>query len=345
MIQHLIDRYKRLRTEHFLRESFSGSYAFVGMGQHSLTNLYPILQYLGVQLKYICVTSEHKARLIQQRFPQTLVCTSLSNILSDDFVRGVFVATSPSVHYSIARQVLQSSKSLFIEKPPCQTLEELENLICQQHRYHSPVVVVGLQKRYAPAVQMLRRRLQHEHIISYDLHHRLGAYPEGNALTDLFIHSLDLAIYLFGSAELIAKSPLPGGSFILLLRHQHIIGTVELSTSYTWNHAEESLVINTQSGVYRLVNSQELFYTPKSRTLLGIPLEKISRHPLINSTLAASNRCVPTVDNNPLFTQGYFAEIHHFLQATEGHIPCDCPTSLKNLRDTYHLIGQLYKKT
>ena len=56
MIHHLIDRYKRLRTEHFLRRSFPGSYAFVGMGQHSLTNLYPILQYLGVRLKYICVT-------------------------------------------------------------------------------------------------------------------------------------------------------------------------------------------------------------------------------------------------------------------------------------------------
>ena len=345
MIHHLIDRYKRLRTEHFLRRSFPGSYAFVGMGQHSLTNLYPILQYLGVQLKYICVTSERKARLIRQRFPQTLVCTSLDEILVDESVHGVFVAASPAAHYSIARQVLQSGKSLFIEKPPCQTMAELEDLISQQHRHHSPVVAVGLQKRYAPAVQMLRRRLRREHIISYDLHHRLGAYPEGNALTDLFIHSLDLAIFLFGAAELMAKSPLPGGSFILMLRHQHIVGTLELSTSYSWNHADDSLVINTRSGIYRLANSEELTYTPKSQTLLGIPIEKIRHHPLITTTLAASNHCVPTAANNPLFTQGYYSELLHFLQATTQPFPHASPTSLESLRDTYRLIEQLYKES
>ena len=41
MIQQLIDRYKRLRTERFLAQTYQYSYAFVGMGQHSLTNLYP----------------------------------------------------------------------------------------------------------------------------------------------------------------------------------------------------------------------------------------------------------------------------------------------------------------
>ena len=241
--------------------------------------------------------------------------------------------------------MLQSGKSLFIEKPPCQTLEELEDLISQQHLHHSPVVVVGLQKRYAPAVQMLHRRLQHEHIISYDLHHRLGTYPEGNALTDLFIHSLDLAIFLFGPAELIAKAPLPGGSFILMLRHQHIVGTLELSTSYSWNQADESLVINTLSGIYQLANSEELTHTPKSQTILGIPIEKIRRRPLTTTTLAASNRCVPTATNNPLFTQGYYSELLHFLQATLAASPHASPTSLESLRDTYRLIGQLQKES
>ena len=241
--------------------------------------------------------------------------------------------------------MLQSGKSLFIEKPPCQTLEELEDLISQQHLHHSPVVVVGLQKRYAPAVQMLHRRLQHEHIISYDLHHRLGTYPEGNAPTDLFIHSLDLAIYLFGPAELIAKAPLPGGSFILMLRHQHIVGTLELSTSYSWSQADESLAINALSGIYQLANSEELTHAPKAPTILGIPIEKIRRRPLTTTTLAASNRCVPTATNNPLFTQGYYAELLHFLQATQQPFPHASPTSLESLRDTYRLIGQLYKES
>lgn len=89
MIQQLIDRYKRLRTERFLAQTYQCSYAFVGMGQHSLNNLYPMLHYLGVPLKYICVTSERKARLIERKFPYVKATTSLDDILTDETVKGV----------------------------------------------------------------------------------------------------------------------------------------------------------------------------------------------------------------------------------------------------------------
>ena len=147
MIQALINRYKRMRTERFLRQTYQYQYAFVGMGQHSLTNLYPVLHYLGVPLKYICVTSERKARLIERKFPGVKATTSLDDILADDAVKGVLVSTSPAAHFSIASQILKSGKSLFIEKPPCQTLRELDALIDQQRLYGSPVTLVGLQKR------------------------------------------------------------------------------------------------------------------------------------------------------------------------------------------------------
>ena len=89
MIQQLIDRYKRLRTKRFLCQTYQYSYAFLGMGQHSLTNLYPVLHYLGVPLKYICVTSERKAQLIERKFPHVKATTSLDMILNDDEVKGV----------------------------------------------------------------------------------------------------------------------------------------------------------------------------------------------------------------------------------------------------------------
>ena len=108
MIQQLINRYKRFRTERYLTQTYQCSYAFVGMGQHSLTNLYPALHYLGVPLKYICVTSERKARLIEQKFPHVKASTSLDEILKDETVKGVFVSASPPAQFSIASQVLRS---------------------------------------------------------------------------------------------------------------------------------------------------------------------------------------------------------------------------------------------
>ena len=145
--------------------------------------------------------------------------TSLDEILKDENVKGVFVAATPTSHFSIATQVLQSGKSLFIEKPPCQTLEQLDTLIDLQQIHCSPVVLVGLQKRYAPVVHLLKKRLDKEHLVNYDLHYLTGAYPEGNALLDLYIHPLDLVVYLFGMPEIIACRKVYDNSYIIMLQH------------------------------------------------------------------------------------------------------------------------------
>ncbi|MBR3454436.1 MAG: Gfo/Idh/MocA family oxidoreductase, partial [Bacteroidaceae bacterium] len=278
MIQKLIERYKRLRTTKYLSQSYQYSYAFVGLGQHALTNLYPVLHYLAVPLKYICVTSERKVQLIERKFPHVKATTSLDMILNDDEVKGVFVSASPSAHFSIASQILKSGKSLFIEKPPCQTLRELDALIDQQRLYGSPVAMVGLQKRYAPAVQILQKYLRKKYLISYDLHYLTGAYPEGNALLDLYIHPLDLVCHLFGKPEILVCQQVASASYILMLRHPHIVGTLELSTSYTWTSAGESLKVCTSKGIYRLSQMELLTFEPKHSSILGIPYEKVHKH-------------------------------------------------------------------
>ena len=348
MIQQLIDRYKRLRTEHFLAQTYQCSYAFVGMGQHSLNNLYPILQYLGVPLKYICVTSERKARLIERKFPHVKATTSLDTILNDEEVKGVFVSASPSAHFSIASQILKSGKSLFIEKPPCQTLQELDALIDQQRLYGipehssptrspSPVAMVGLQKRYAPAVQILQKHLRKEHLISYDLHYLTGAYPEGNALLDLYIHPLDLVCFLFGKAEILTCQQVAPASYILMLRHPHIVGTLELSTSYTWTSAEESLNVCTSKGIYRLSQMEMLTFDPKPSSILGIPYEKVHKHNKAIEYLYARNNFTPTLLNNQIYLQGYYSEILSFITSVEhGH--SSALTDIATVKPTYEIL-------
>ncbi len=343
MIQQLIDRYKRLRTERFLAQTYQCSYAFVGMGQHSLTNLYPVLHYLGASLKYICVTSERKARLIERKFPQVKATTSLDKILNDDEVKGVFVSASPSAHFSIALHVLQNGKSLFIEKPPCQTLQDLDALIDKQRLYGSPVVMVGLQKRYAPAVQILRKRLRKEHFVSYDLHYLTGNYPEGNALLDLYIHPLDLVTYLFGKPEIITCQQVAPASYILMLRHPHIVGTLELSTAYTWTSAEESLKVNTASGIYSLSQMEELTFSPKPSSILGIPIEKVHPHHKTVEHLYTRNNFAPILANNQIYLQGYFNQLSAFVESVGGKAD-KVLTDLLSVRDTYQLLSTLKNK-
>ena len=343
MIQQLIERYKRIRTERFLAQTYQYSYAFLGMGQHSLTNLYPVLHYLGVPLKYICVTSDRKALLIERKFPQVIATTSLDDILADDAVKGVLVSTSPAAHFSIASRVLQSGKSLFMEKPPCQTLQELDALIDKQRLYGSPIAMVGLQKRYAPAVQILQKRLSKEHLISYDLHFLTGNYPEGNALLDLFIHPLDLVTYLFGKPEIITCQQVAPASYILMLSHPHIVGTLELSTAYIWTSAEESLKVCTSKGIYRLSQMEKLTFELKPSTILGVPYEKIHTHNRTVEYLYARNNFTPTLSNNQIYSQGYFNELSAFVESVEGRAG-KVLTSLQSVKDTSQLISTLKHK-
>ena len=340
MIQVVINRYKRKRTERFLRQTYQYQYAFVGMSQHSLTNLYPVLHYLGVPLKYICVTSEGKAQLIERKYPHIIATTSLDEILKDEAIKGVFVSASPSAHFSIASQVLMSGKSLFIEKPPCQSLSELDTLIDLQRLHGSPVAMVGLQKRYAPAVQLLKQRLSKERLINYDLHYLTGAYPEGNALLDLYIHPLDLVCYLFGKPEIIAIRQIAKGSYILILQHQHIVGTLELSTAYTWTDGEESLKVCTKSGIYSLLQMEELTFTPTSSTVFGIPMEKLRPHHETKEVLYQRNNFTPILANNQVYTQGYYSEIEAFISLAESG-KSEVTTSIMSVRGTYELLQAL----
>ncbi|MBP5771440.1 MAG: Gfo/Idh/MocA family oxidoreductase [Bacteroidaceae bacterium] len=340
MIQQLIDRYKRYRTERFLAQTNQYPYAFVGMGQHSLTNLYPVLHYLGVPLKYICVTSERKARLIERKFPHVKAMTSLDTILKDDEVKGIFVSASPSAHFTIASQILKSGKSLFIEKPPCQTLRELDALIDLQRLYGSPVAMVGLQKRYAPAVQILQKRLRKEHLINYDLNYLTGAYPEGNALFDLYIHPLDLVCFLFGKPEILVCQQVAQTSYILMLRHPHIVGTLELSTSYSWTSAEESLKVCTSKGIYRLSQMELLTFEPKHSSILGLPYEKVHKHNKTIDYLYARNNFTPTLPHNQIYLQGYYSEIQSFITAV-GHGHSSTLTDITTIKPTYEVLMRI----
>ena len=342
MIQELINRYKRMRTERFLRQTYQYQYAFVGMGQHSLTNLYPVLHYLGVPLKYICVTSERKAKLIEEKY-RIKTTTSLDVILNDEVIKGIFVSASPSAHFSIASQVLQSGKSLFIEKPPCQTLEELDTLIALQQQHGSPVAMVGLQKRYAPAIQLLKKRLNKEHLINYNLHYLTGAYPEGDALLDLYIHPLDLIFHLFGQPEILACRQVANDSYILMLQHPHIVGTLELSTAYTWTTAEESLKICTRSGIYNLLPMDKLSFSSKQTSSLGVPVEKIRPRRRTVEYLYTRNNFVPILSNNQVYSQGYFNEISAFVKSVEDRTD-NVLTGLQSIRDTYQLLSNIKNK-
>ncbi len=342
-MKRLIEQYKRQRGRFNLRQTYSGVYAFIGIGNHSVNNLYPVLDYIHVPLKYICCKSKDKLPLIEEKWRGVKATISLDEILTDEEVKGVFVSVIPSEHTAIAKKVLASGKALFIEKPPCSSLAELRQLMDLEQS----LVMIGMQKRYAPATKILTKRLKNETLLAYSMRYLTGSYPEGNPLIDLFIHPLDYVCNLFGKAEIrnceyIQKN---GVTLLLTLRHEAITGMLELSTAYSWQNAIETLTVNTERGIYELGQMETLMFTPRLGQVFGIPLEKVMRRSTITETLFSRNNFVPTTVNNQIYTQGYFDEIKAFVETVQKGSQFAPYSGFHSMYNTYTLIDAINKCT
>lgn len=330
MKDQLISKFKHRRTDAFLGRQYAHKYAFVGIGQHSLSNLYPVLHYLQVPLKWIVVTSPERAKAIEAKFQGVKATANLDDVLSDPEVAAVFVAASPKAHFEIGKRVIKAGKWLFVEKPPCSNIDELRLLSAGGR------TAVGLQKRYAPATMLLKRRLRSDQPLSYTLHYRTGAYPEGDALLDLFIHPLDLVTHLFGKGNLKAFSR-SAGTLHLMLEHEGVTGILELSTDYSWSSAHEQITVVARGGVYTMSQMEELTFEPRQKSVMGVPLEKVLplRHETVQ--LLSRNNFAPTLPNNQVYSQGFFNEIDAFVETVEGR-KATILTHPEALLPTYELI-------
>lgn len=352
MYKELITKYKFLRSMRSLQNVCEGKYAFVGTGTHSLTNLYPVLDYLKVPLKYICCHNAGKIPLVERRWPGVKATISLSEILEDAEISGVFVSTTPESHFEIALKVLQGKKPLFVEKPPCSSLRKLQELVATSVVNDVAVTMVGMQKRYSPVTEILRKRLKRERPLCYNLRYCVGAYPEGEALLNLFIHPLDYVTYLFGVPEIIGKEKTmrPDGTetILLLLKHSYCSGVLELTTAGDWNTACETMTVRTDMGEYAIENMEQLTFSPLSGRILGIPLEKVTHRCPEVQYLYSRNNAVPTFMNNQIYSQGFFNELKTFVdlverQGEKGNSADQSPSDLASLLPTYELIESIKK--
>lgn len=199
--------------------------------------------------------------------------------------------------------------------------------------------MVGMQKRYSPTVTALKKNL-YDNILSYNYRFVTGPYPEGDSILDIFIHPLDLITYLFGDFKIASVQISKNDTYFIHLAHNGFIGSIELSTHYTWKNAKEKLIINTSSGIFNMENMDLLTFEKKAGKILSIPIEKIKKSNEVIQVLFNRNNFNPIFENNQLFTSGYFDEIKNFVNLCEN-IKAKNITTLNDLKLTYKLISNL----
>lgn len=131
---------------------------FLGAGNYARAMLIPVFHETGARLRAIAsaggVTSVHAAR----KFGFERATTDSSVVLADPEVNAVVIATRHDSHANYVLEARAANKHVFVEKPLCLTLAELDR-IESAYRRESPMLMVGFNRRFAPHVQRMKALL------------------------------------------------------------------------------------------------------------------------------------------------------------------------------------------
>jgi UDP-2-acetamido-3-amino-2,3-dideoxy-glucuronate N-acetyltransferase len=153
-------------------------------------------------LAALCDDSPERRRELQEQYPGVPVVADFEEILHDDGIDAVVIATPAETHASLARRALLAGKDVFVEKPLALAVEEateLDRLAVRLGR----VLMVGHLLWYHPAVLRLKQMIDDGELgrIQYIYSNRLNLGKirrEENILWSFAPHDVSVILGLVG---------------------------------------------------------------------------------------------------------------------------------------------------
>jgi predicted dehydrogenase len=172
--------------------------AQVGLGQWG-KNLARNFDQLA-ELVWLCDLDDERRAEAAQSYPAAQVTSSIDDVLADESVEAVVVATPVPTHFELARRALEAGKHVFVEKPPAMRGAEMEEL-CELAEERNLVLMPGHLLLYHPGVQKLKEIVDSgelgEVLYVYGNRQNLGTFRTNeNALWSLGVHDLSVLLYL-----------------------------------------------------------------------------------------------------------------------------------------------------
>ncbi len=134
---------------------------FLGAGSYAQSHLLPNLPNRKVALKGVVTTAGSSARSVAERFGFEFASTDASDVLGNDEINTVFIASRHDSHAGYVTDALRAGKNVFVEKPLCLNESELEEIgaIYQELGHDAPILMVGYNRRFAELAEMLKGRM------------------------------------------------------------------------------------------------------------------------------------------------------------------------------------------
>jgi predicted dehydrogenase len=151
------------------------------------------------ELAWLCDSDPERAELAA-RYPQARFTSDFDEMLADDLLDAVVVATPVPTHFELARGALSAGKHVLVEKPPAMRSEEMDELVALAEQGER-VLMPGHLLLYHPGIvrlkEMIAGRELGDVLCVYGNRQNLGIIRSNeNALWSLGVHDLSVILYL-----------------------------------------------------------------------------------------------------------------------------------------------------
>jgi predicted dehydrogenase len=154
------------------------------------------------ELSWLCDASEEALERWGRAFPSARTTSRLDDLLDDDALDAVVIATPVPTHAELATRVLAAGKHCFVEKPLARSEQEAEEVV-DAARAAARVLMVGHLLEYHPGVERLAELVRSGDLgeLRYIYSNRLNLgkhRQDENALWSLGAHDLSVILMLAG---------------------------------------------------------------------------------------------------------------------------------------------------
>src|SRR5919106_3940527 len=154
------------------------------------------------ELVWCCDASEANRARVAEQFPGVRFTSELDDVLADDGVDAVALATPVPTHAPLAIRVLQAGKHCFVEKPMAQSAADAEAVVAAAEAA-GRTLMVGHLLEYHPGVVKLKELIDQGELgrVLYIYGNRLNLgklRADENALWSLGAHDVSVLLHLLG---------------------------------------------------------------------------------------------------------------------------------------------------
>ena len=138
------------------------SIGFIGAGSYAQSHLLPnIPKKTNVLLKGVMTNQGTSSRSVAERYGFDFCTTSEKDIIENNDINTVFIATRHDSHAHYVMKALNEGKHVFVEKPLCLSEDELNQIVeiynpKPETRNPKPVLFVGYNRRFSPLIRQVR---------------------------------------------------------------------------------------------------------------------------------------------------------------------------------------------